>query len=186
MLAVFKYWCKLFAFFLLFFAIQRLVFVLVQLPQNPDVSFMEIAQGNIYALKLDLAASAYVVLFALLVLWIGIFGATKTMIKVLKVYVIIILVVVGLIHITDIGLYKEWGSKFNHKALSYLAYPKEAIASAESSPILLFTFIFSAETLFGLFLYTRYVHFKGTMDGRLWLKIVLPLVLVAVTGVIAR
>ncbi len=186
MLAVFKYWCKLFAFFLLFFAIQRLVFVLVQLPQNPDISFMEIVQGNVYALKLDLAASAYVVLLALLLLWIGIFGATKTMIKILKVYVIIILVVIGLIHITDIGLYKEWGSKFNHKALSYLTYPKEAIASAESSPILLFTFIFSAETLFGLFLYTRYVHFKGKMDGRLWQKIVLPLVLVAVTGVVAR
>lgn len=186
MVAVLKYWLKLFAFLLIFFAVQRLVFVLVQLFNNPTISVLEVLKGNYYALGLDLAASAYVVLPILLLIYVGCFGKDELVLKIVRGFIITLLILIGIVHITDIGLFREWGSKFNHKALSYLAYPKEAIASAQSSPVLLYLLIFLVETIVGVYVYSKLIHLKRIGIGRLWQKIVIPLVLIAITAVIAR
>ena len=106
MVAVLKYWLKLFAFLLIFFAVQRLVFVLVQLSNNPTISVLEVLKGNYYALGLDLAASAYVVLPILLLIYVGCFGKDELVLKIVRGFIITLLILIGIVHITDIGLFR--------------------------------------------------------------------------------
>lgn len=156
MKSIIKYFAGLFLLWLLFFAAQRYTFLLFERVMIPiDVPLSMWFSVNRYALGLDVSAICY--LMGLPLLFITAVGGTqsKTVRAILFYYWAILLVASSLIFVTDLGLYKEWGSKFNHKALSYLAYPKEAASSLSFSSASILMLLASLFSFIGIFVYAK-------------------------------
>lgn len=72
----------------------------------------------------------------------------------------VLIVLTGFINICDIGPYSAWGTRINHKAISYLAYPKEAAASAWSLQYLLVLVVFIIQCIVFIRIYKKYFSDK--------------------------
>ena len=76
-------------------------------------------------------------------------------------YTITLLLIVLLLGLIDIGIYQEWGTKLNSRAIEFLILsPGEALASSSSSPILLQSILFIAELALLIFIYNKYFKYQ--------------------------
>jgi len=64
-------------------------------------------------------------------------------------------VVSALVNIANCGLFDAWGSILNRKALSYLAWPREAMDAVAGAPWIALLMIFFVECALGIFLIRR-------------------------------
>lgn len=149
-----KFILKYISFWYLVFFLQRNIF-LFYFKNDHTLSFKEWILCNMHSFFSDLSAISYVLL-PIIILTIVLFVNNKfSFIKYTKIYTIVILAICNFILISDLGLFAEWGSKINHKAMSYLIYPKEAFASAKTTPIFLLLFIFVLKTTAEIFLLNK-------------------------------
>lgn len=127
---------KYFACWMLFFFVDRLIFILYFLPKTTGISFAEISRSFVVGLRMDASMAAYICALPLLFFifnWLVKKVTIST--KVLKVYSYILVVLFSFIAVVNFNIYREWGSKINYKALDYaFTAPNEAIASSASSP----------------------------------------------------
>ncbi len=143
---------RFFLFWIIFFFIDRLVFLIYFADQLDNVHFNEIASTFLYALRLDASMVAYLSAIPLIsylsLLFFQNFSFSKNLVK---WYVIFFVVVFSLISAFNLNLYREWGSKINYRALD-LAFnsTKEALASGSSSPVLLSFAIFLGLLIAGI------------------------------------
>jgi phosphoglycerol transferase MdoB-like AlkP superfamily enzyme len=118
---------RLFLFWMIFFFIQRLVFLSVNF-SAATYSFSEFLASNFKALSMDLAAASYLVVIPLLAMITGLFiKSPKAITRIVHIETIVMIVVCAFICSGDAGLFKVWGTKINSKALSYFAYPEELL-----------------------------------------------------------
>ena len=138
-----KYYCwtliKLVAFWLLFFAITRGLFLLVYSNLLAGIPLKEIAAVFYHALRLDIATTCYLIAGLLLLLVLQLCFRHKIIPVFLRVIMVIELLVTSLILFAEIGVYGEWRSKLNYKALAYLRNPDEILNTASSLQIVLFS-----------------------------------------------
>ena len=119
---------KYYLFWLLFFLIQKPIFMLSQLPRMGQLSFVDWLAVPWHALPLDLSVASYVMLF------IGLISAVMCVVRlphanrVLDIYTGILLVVGLLTFIGDIGVFPAWGFHLDKTIFIYLASPKEVLA----------------------------------------------------------
>ena len=128
---------------------------------------------------MDLSTASYITGIPLL-LWIFQLFLTKPFInKIIKWYNYIIIIILSLASVGDMQLYKEWGSKLDYDAISYLKYPKEAMASCSSSPILLLLFIASLISVFAIFIHNRiFLKTKFKQIKNTFLSVITKIVLI--------
>ncbi len=157
-----------------------------QLSNSIPLSFTEYASSNLHALVLDIAAASYMLAIPALLWCVLLVNSSNYLRKTVWWYFVIIIVISGIIHIVDLGLYSEWGSKINHKAVSCLAYPKEAIAASLSSPLWLLLLILIVESVLILFLYKKYIHPGLNTGGPLAFKILGPVILLGLLFIGSR
>jgi phosphoglycerol transferase MdoB-like AlkP superfamily enzyme len=87
-----------------------------------------------------------------------------------------------------LGLYAEWGSKINHKALSYLVYPNEVVASAKSTPVLLLLLLFLLQSIPEIIVFRKYFKLDFSLKPiKWWAKILFfiilfPILLLGIRG----
>ncbi len=153
---VIHYVLKLFLFLLLLFITERIIFLLFQFNSLKGISTKEILMVFTHAFAMDVATSCYIVLFAFLLLSIHLFLKGSLIPKTLRYYTNVIILLTGFINVCDIALYQAWGTRINHKAISYLAYPKEAAASGMSTQYILVIVIFILQSIFFIRLSKRY------------------------------
>lgn len=120
---------------LVFFAVQRLLFLLFAHTFSFQASagewWLAFAKGFI----MDLSATGYMLAFPVLCWCIGAFVAGPFFRALAHRLQSALLVLSSFLGVSDTGLFASWGTRINHKALSYLVYPEEALAAAGGASV---------------------------------------------------
>ncbi len=78
-----------------------------------------------------------------------------------RAYVLFFIVIFSIISVSNLNLYREWGSKINFRALDLaISSPKEAIASTSSSPILMLVSILLVYIIFSVFISSKIILYE--------------------------
>jgi phosphoglycerol transferase MdoB-like AlkP superfamily enzyme len=153
---------RFFLFWLVFFFLERLVFLIYFSKKLGNVQYSDIGTSFIYGLRLDASMAGYISLLPLLIfiiLWI--FPQIRFKPVITKVYVYFLIVLLSLITVINFNIYREWGSKINAKALDFFFHStSEAIASSSSAPIFLSLLILALLVLSGFILARAIIDFK--------------------------
>jgi phosphoglycerol transferase MdoB-like AlkP superfamily enzyme len=131
---------RFYIFWLLFFALTRVVFEIYFHAKLHGASFTEILKTYLYGIRMDASAAAYIAILPLLVFIINWFiGGDKHIKPIwLKVYTWFCIFFISLIAVVDLGIFAEWGAKVNFRAFDTLYNsPAESMSSTASSPIAL-------------------------------------------------
>lgn len=153
-----RYLAKLFLFWLILFALNRLVFLFVQAAALADIPFSEMLAAFYHGLPLDVSAACYSCAFPFLVLWAAYLTGYRGLVRVLMVLVIVQVFLHCAMAFGDAALYTEWHTKLNWKALAHFRRPSEVFKSASAYLTVLF---FSTTLVLGLayvWAYVRWVH----------------------------
>ncbi|MEP6590661.1 MAG: LTA synthase family protein [Gemmatimonadota bacterium] len=143
---------RYFLAWMMYFAVLRLVFLLYHAAAAERVGVASIARTFVHGARMDMAATAYpaVVAFALAALslflprlgrWLVI-GFTAVMVLALT-----------LIATVDMELFRVWGFRIDGAVLRYLNTPREMLASAGASPVLVLVVILIGQLGFAAWLF---------------------------------
>jgi phosphoglycerol transferase MdoB-like AlkP superfamily enzyme len=158
---------RYFIFWLLFFCLERAVFLLYNFKKIAGDTTTEILKAFLYGLWMDASTAGYfsaIPLLIAVVIWF--FPTTNIHSTYLKIYTYILVVLCSLLTVINFNIYREWGSKVNYRVFEFaFGSPKEAMASTGSSPIVLTIIILAILILLGIVLY-RYV-----VRGRVYKKV---------------
>jgi len=181
------YLLKLFLFLLFLFITERLVFLLFQFSALRSFSIADIVLVFVHGFVMDISACAYVLLPVFILLSVHLFIHRRGLVRALQFYVCGMIILSVIINFSDIALFQSWGTRINQKAVSYLAYPKEAMGNAWSYRYI-FTFLVSILHCF-LFIWLYRKIFKneiiitGSWVGKLSFIVLLPgLLVIAIRG----
>lgn len=183
------FFLRFFLFWLLFFFIDRLVFIFIYYKKVAAVPFSETAATFYHAIPLDLSMTAYIAVIPLLsyIYWL-LNGRKIVELKWIPVYNAILIFFCSILSVVNFNIYREWGSKVNAKAISFaFASPGEAMASSASSPLGLSISLLILLAVFGLFLQRFVVSRKLTFTANpVWTRALLCLVLIASNFLLIR
>ncbi len=143
-----SFWLRLWLFWLLYFAIHRAVFFIYNHSTFNEYPISEQLQAFWEAIHLDFSTAGYLMAIPTLLLIGHIFS-----VKFINKFNYILIVLIGIISITDTLLYHEWGYKLNAYALSFLMYPAQMMASITIFQLFLFMLLQVGMISFGIFLY---------------------------------
>lgn len=173
--AILKYIATFFIVFLILFNLQRAVFLWYQ----KAFTWLDFGNTMVYGLQLDVSILCYFIVLPILFLTLSSWRPGNYRYTVLKVYHLLISAFFALVHIIDLELFKEWGSKINAQFYVYLETPKEALASSGSAPITLLILIGLANVLLIYLAHNRFMSFLKTTNHRLkWLHIPVIILLI--------
>lgn len=133
------------------------------------------------AWPMHLSAACYftlpIALLGFVLLWVERRWIRSVIVVLLGVFV----VSSALISVSDTALFRAWGTKINHKALSYLLYPDEAAAAAAGAHPGQLVVVFLAQCAVGWFLFSRIDHQRRLKTGAAWQRalamVIAPLLL---------
>ena len=177
------FFARFFAFWLLFFLIDRLVFLLIFHQKITETPLSELILTLYHGLRLDVSMTAYLAVIPLLV-FIFFFFSTKSKISFhwLKLYDKIFIIIFSLLAVINFNIYREWGSKVNVRAFGFLIdTPNEALASSASSPILLSIIVFLILVAISLYLHAKIIKTEFNLKKTpIWLKTAITTLLIGV------
>lgn len=183
------FFARFFLFWLVFFSIDRLIFIFIYYKKVAAVPFSEIAATFYHAIPLDLSMTAYIAAIPLLsyIYWL-LNGRKIVELKWISVYNTILTIICSILSVVNFNIYREWGSKVNAQALSFaFASPNEALASSASSPLGLSISLLILLAVLGLFLQRFVVSRKLAFTiSPIWLRALLCLVLIAANFLLIR
>ncbi|MEN8225277.1 MAG: LTA synthase family protein [Bacteroidota bacterium] len=172
---------KQYIFWLLFFALNRAIFLLYYFPlvamEKPG--FNEVMAGFWYALRLDISTASYILIIPFLLLLIKALLNQRWIDYTNKIYTALMITAYALITTTELGIYSEWKTKLHYKALHYLSHPDEVYNSASTGKFIGLILIFIAIVLAGNILYNRFFYrkpliLKKNIAGRILFIILVP------------
>ena len=123
--------CKYYVFWILFFWVQKPIFMLTQTSRLEGVSFADWFRVMGHAFQLDLSVASYITAGFGLMMVVSIFVSDRRIRPIANGYTWFLLVVAILIFIGDIGTFPSWGYHIDKTIFMYLATPKEMLACAE-------------------------------------------------------
>ncbi len=150
-------------------------------------SLLDLPSLLLHSLRLDMATVCYVFAFTLLLYWFNFFTARKPAKTILVIYSSIVLSAFSILLISNIFLYKSWGTLINYRALSFITDTGEIIASITTAELvggLLFSG-FSVYLFLKLFL-KKVLPFFTVQTTSLPVKIGVPVALVVLTAIGSR
>lgn len=143
MLKSLQFFIRFYLFWLIFFATDRALFLILYYLKlnNSPISTVLATFHN--AIPIDLSMLGYLSVAPLFYYLFWFFSGRETVtIKWLTVYNTILIIAFSLISAINFNIYREWGTKLNAKALGFaFTSPAESIASGASSPLLPTIFI---------------------------------------------
>ncbi|WP_423148253.1 LTA synthase family protein [Rubrolithibacter danxiaensis] len=179
---------RYFLFWLLFFFIDRLVFLLYFTEKLKNVRFGEISKTFLYGLRLDTSMAGYISILPLL-MYIFLILVPRVHISALvpKIYTRVLIILFSFISIVNFNIYREWGSKVNFRALDFaFNAPNEAIASSASSPVFSSLLIFFFLVVISLFLEKWIVNYRMVREKSLIKRIVFSILIPGITFLLIR
>ncbi|WP_069658113.1 LTA synthase family protein [Arcticibacter eurypsychrophilus] len=164
---------RYFTFWILFFFLERLVFILYNADKLKSTSFIEIVQVFLYGLWMDASMVGYICVVPLLLfVLIWVIRGFRLPFRILKIYSYFLIVLFSIITVVNFNIYREWGTKINYRAFEFaFGSPTEAIASSVSSPLFLTLFILVVLIAGGVLLFRLLVKPGIEKQGNIFLKI---------------
>ncbi|HEX8377727.1 MAG TPA: LTA synthase family protein [Pedobacter sp.] len=179
---------RYFLFWILFFFLERLIFLLSFSNKLQSISLLETTKSFIVGLWMDASMAAYISVLPLLVtLIVWFFPPIKIPATVLKWYTLILVVAFLIICIFNFNIYREWGSKINFKALDYgFNSPNEAIASGASSPVLASLVTLAALILISFWLSKKIICYNRLKSVHILAKSAVSIIVIGLTFLAIR
>ena len=180
-----------FLYWLLIFFINRLAFIGFFHQKFAGLSLVQIAASFIHGFKLDVSMTCYIVTIPLLILVLQQLIAVNFFKPFLFIYSIIVLVTEVFISIFDMGIYHDWHTHLNYRAISYLRYLNDASAFSDSHEDLLLALVMIMQIVPGiilLILFFRRSRFrfpwsrKSFVPGALIHAAIFPLLFLGIRG----
>ncbi len=144
-------------FFILFFVVQKPIFMLYHWNQASKASLGDWFAVMWHGLPLDFSTAAYLVVLPALLLLASIWVDKKYISPFMHVYSIVMLLVTTLIFLVDIELYSYWGFRIDTTPLFYLNTPKDALASVSVWMLMLAAVCFALYYAGAYWLFRRFV-----------------------------
>ncbi|HRG39562.1 MAG TPA: hypothetical protein PK289_13610, partial [Bacteroidia bacterium] len=119
------YLLKLFIFWLLFFAIFRLLFVIYHHTRIPDSEHSETVLAFFYALPLDISAACAGLVIPFILWSFQQFHKRRWIHLINLSFIIFLIITISILSIANIKMYGEWGTLLSSRAFYYLLYPSE-------------------------------------------------------------
>jgi len=152
---------KLFLFWLLVFACNRILFFVVNHVQVADFSFRELLLSFRYALPLDISTACYSMVIPFL-LMLGGYMTGKHVFEQISLFVVLFFLFIhGSIAYGEAAVYTEWQSKLNYEALSHFRHPSEVFHTASWQLTLLFFGCTILLDALYAWVYVRWVHIRS-------------------------
>jgi phosphoglycerol transferase MdoB-like AlkP superfamily enzyme len=189
MLKGLSFFLRLFVFWLLFFAVDRLIFIIINAKAIASVDIHQIASTFYHAILLDLSMAGYLLVVPALAYVITMLSGRKIIeFKWLANYILVLVVLFSITSVVNFNIYREWGTKINAKALE-VAYttPNEALASSVSSPIGLTLAVLMLLIALGLVL-QRFIVMRKIIFGNssIWLRIPIAIIILGLNFIMIR
>ena len=151
---------RYFLFWLIICFIDRFIFIISFMEKVKNKPLTDILNIFYHGLFLDFSVVAYICAIPFLIYCILSFlPKVKLKRKVLDIYTLIVLLVYFVVSFINVNIYREWGDKISKRAVdAFWASPSGAVASAESTPIVVPMIGMIVGIIFGYYLY-RYLLF---------------------------
>ena len=151
---------RIILFWIVLFAILRLVFIIFYfgIILESTAPFSDILKAFWYAIPLDLSMAGYIAMLSWLVLNFQIIINNTFTNKIQKTIQYILIAVATLITIGEIGIYGEWKTKLNYKALEYLKHPSEVIESDKTSLLIIKILLFIGLLSLLIFIFNKFFY----------------------------
>ncbi len=165
---VLKYFGHLVLFWMVFFAADRLLFLIYNL-DGSGLSLLQRFAPFWHALRLDISAACYLIFPPFLLWLIGLFIPIRKVGLILKTYFWILIPVLTFGVVAGLEVFSEWGYKLNRDAVDYLKYPREFWASSLNSPLELLAVIYGVYTFlflkWGIYIAEKIPDFSPFASG---------------------
>ncbi|MES2590398.1 MAG: LTA synthase family protein [Bacteroidota bacterium] len=180
------YLLRLLIFWLLFFALYRLVFIIYHHTKIPDGQHSETGLSFLYALRLDLSAACVAITIPYILWTFQQFYRSRFIHNINLAFNIACITIVSILHIANLKMYGEWGTPLSARAFSYLLYPKEVLSFISIWSVLLLLSVCGVFTYIGIKLYRKFiVNFSYPVENKKW-KIVQIVIIPALLIVVYR
>jgi phosphoglycerol transferase MdoB-like AlkP superfamily enzyme len=147
---------------MIIFAMSRAVFFVYYsgIFKIEKIEISEIFASFWYALPLDVATACYILIIPIIILLIQTVITTKWLNYTNLAYTFLVLVAYILITTAEIGIYDEWKTKLQFKALNYLSNPDEIYNSTSTSTFFILIFILILQVVISYWFYRKFVFVK--------------------------
>jgi phosphoglycerol transferase MdoB-like AlkP superfamily enzyme len=182
MLKSFSFYLRYFLFWMIFFFLNRLFFEIWYASRISDSSFLDILKTFLYGAHMDASMAAYISAIPFLIFSISwLQPKFKFPSKIIKYYTFVLVFLTSLFTLIDINIYREWGTKFNYRAIEFfLTATGDAVASSSSSPVLASFSSIAILALIGFALYLKMISpINPPKTYKFYVK--LPLIILALS-----
>ena len=122
---------KYYIYWIVFFQLQKILFVLTQYKLMGDISVVDCLQVICHAFPLDLSVASYITaLFGLLIIG-SIWYSGKWLLYICHTITAILLAISVCVFVGDNGTFTVWGYHWDKSLFTFLQSPKEVLACAE-------------------------------------------------------
>jgi len=148
---------RLLIFWMLFFALFRLVFIIYHHTKIPDGQHSETVLSFFYALPLDFSTSCAAITIPFLLWSFQQFYKHRFIHRINHAFNIGCIALVSILSIANLKMYGEWGTPLSARAFNYLLYPKEVLSFISVWSVLLLLGICSVFIYIGIKFYRKFV-----------------------------
>ncbi len=178
-----RYLLRLSLLLLLVFAFSRVIFLLSAHDSITKDSWHTIAASFYYGLKTDISAVCYILLLPALLACIELLWESYFLYVLRRSFIRIVIFINALVTSAETGLYHEWGTKMNYKALLYLQHPGEVFHTASLWLLFVFLTVTLVQWIAGRVLYRKIVAPVDKITRQPWAVILsLPVAAVLLIG----
>ncbi|RWU10261.1 alkaline phosphatase family protein [Pedobacter chitinilyticus] len=183
------FFARYFLFWLLYFAIDRFIFMFIFHVKLRNIPFSEKLATYYHALRLDLSMAAYITIIPLLVYTFWYFSNKKKInFNWVRKYNIVLISMFSFISVINFNIYREWGSKVNSRAIEFaIRTPNESLASSASSPIFLTLCVLLILLAVGLYLNFILIRREITyVKTPIWAKLIVAVLTLGINFLLIR
>lgn len=142
---------------MLFFVLNRIVFISYHLGELNGLDIAEIISSFYYAIYLDVSTACYLLVFPFFFVFFQSLFLSNFFLQVNRFYSFLMIVTVSVLVSSELGVYDEWGTKLNAKALMYLEHPSEIFRSATTGVLVSGILFIVLQSVLGIYFYNRFI-----------------------------
>ena len=154
------YFLRQFVFWLVFFQLNRAVFLICHWDKTADAPFGEVISAFWHAAYLDISTACYITTLSFLLISILAFTGFNLFNKINEWYSYLVISSVSILVACEVGVFGEWETKLSYKAVLYLENPGEMFRSTEGEVLVLSAFLILLQSSVGIYSYRQWVHKK--------------------------
>ncbi|HYV92263.1 MAG TPA: sulfatase-like hydrolase/transferase [Chitinophagales bacterium] len=157
---------KIFLYWLLIFFINRLAFIIFFHKKFSGISFIQVIATFIHGFKLDVSMMCYIVAIPVFMLIVQQFFRFNFFKAFLFIYSILVLLLDAFISIFDMGIYHDWNTHLNYRAISYLHYVNEASAFSDAHQNFILAVLMVMQIIIGVVVLIYFFSVRSPSERR--------------------